>query len=91
MFTPEQVKLAARLYELRDTARRIAGDSYDGKISIWTESVLVPWMRAFKCSAIEAVPRGAKLHRELGRELSKSTIRWLTAAAVEYTEKHHQG
>ncbi len=88
MFTPDQVKLAARLYELRDTARRIAGDTYDGKISTWTESVLIPWMRAFKCSAIAAVPRGAKRCSELGRELNEFEIMWLTAAVVEYIERH---
>lgn len=88
MFTEEQVKLAARLYELRDTARRIAGDTYDGKIATWTESVLIPWMRAFKCSAIAAVPRGVERCRKLGVEMHEFEIMWLTAASVEYTERH---
>lgn len=39
MATEQQVKIAARIYEARDTAKRLLGDKYAAKIAEWQDAI----------------------------------------------------
>jgi hypothetical protein len=79
-FSEKQVRLVARMYEMRDTARTVLGDHYAAKIAEWVD-VLVELAAKLEVSPIEAVPMICKANK-----VSEYDILFLTAAAVEFTE-----
>jgi len=78
--TEQLVRLVVHMYELRDAAKRIAGDTYAAKIADW-KGALAQIAASLKVSPIQAVPMIAKAN-----PVSDIEIMWLTAAAVELTE-----
>ena len=78
--TEQHIRLAAQIYEMRDAAKRIAGDTYPAKIADW-KGALAQIAASLKVSPIQAVPMIAKAN-----PVSDFEIMWLTAAAVELTE-----
>ena len=78
--TEQHIRLAARMYEMRDTAKRIAGDTYAAQIADW-KTALAQIAASLEVSPIQAVPMIAKAN-----PVSAAEILWLTAAAVELSE-----
>lgn len=83
MTEPEkQIRLAARMYEMRDAARRIAGDSYPKRMAEWKGclSAIAAKLGVGPIQAVPMIAKGNPLH------CGDVEIMWLTAAAVELTE-----
>lgn len=79
------VKLAARLYECRDAARTLFGDSYPEAIQRW-RAIVVQVMERYGCSAVLAPLKLAEAAKADGIRLDGKTIMLLSAAAVEESE-----
>lgn len=52
----ERVRLAARLYDARDTVRRLFAERYEEKVEPW-RAVVRELMAEWKCGALQVVPR----------------------------------
>lgn len=78
----KEIKLAARMYEIRDTARKFYGDRYAGtmrQVGAMIEGIA----RRDKVSTLEAATSFAK---EAFREGDEVSVMLITAAAVELLE-----
>jgi hypothetical protein len=79
MQTEQAVKMAARLYDLRDTAKRLLGDSYHDRMAVYGQTIKSA-ANALSCSDIAAA---TTLANKAGGGIS--TVYYL-AAVVEMTE-----
>ena len=90
MNLPEQVQLAARILELRDTAERIAGAKYPERSEGW-KVVVKRWCKTLDCEPMAGVPRIIAAMHRAGQKTDEFDLMWLTAAAVELTTDEHGG
>lgn len=84
MFTEQQVRLAARMYEIRDTSRRLLGEKYQETMAhyrIYVGRAMKQW----DCGALEATRR---LIEALQQDHDTGVIQMhLTAACMEMCEQ----
>jgi len=80
----QQVRLAARLYEMRDTAKRFSGDRWPKTFATFGGYV----QAAMKKWNLDTIPAAMRLVGELQKNApgSEMTQMYLVAAAVELIE-----
>lgn len=78
----QQVRMAARLYEMRDTARRLLGSSYGAKMAELGD--------ALKTVAEKTNRQPLSVAIEAAREADGLTQCYLLAAVVELTEPNER-
>jgi hypothetical protein len=79
------VRLAARMYDMRETARNILGESYALHVGQWVALICAAQER-HKCDVLPAAMKLEKAAKASGHELSDMDVLLLTAAAVEMSE-----
>lgn len=85
MLGEQQVKLAARMYEMRDTSRRLLGERYAGVMAGYEWHIRAA-MRRYGCGEMEAAKQ---ILEQLQRDVPDSgmTQMQLVAAMVEMVER----
>lgn len=84
MFTEQQVRLAARMYEIRDTSRRLLGEKYQETMAHY-RLYIGRAMKQWGCGALEATQR---LIEALQQDHDTGVIQMhLLAACVEMCEQ----
>ena len=81
----QNVRLAARIYEMRDTAKRILGERYAACVGEWV-AIINRVQEREKLDVLPAVLHIQKRVVEKGKDLSDMDILLMTAAAVEMSE-----
>lgn len=79
------IRLTARLYECRDSARTLFGARYAEVLQPWKDIVRAA-MKKYRCSALRAPLKIAQEAKAGGQPLEGDAIFMLLAAAVEVTE-----
>lgn len=78
----QQIRIAAKMYECRDTLKRLTGDKFRERITEY-QGFLRTAMQRYECDEIKAAMH--LCHDERIRD-SAITQMWLIAAAVELLE-----
>jgi len=78
----KEIKIAAKLYECRDTAKRFYGDQFEEQIKSWTELIL----KVKKANNIDVMQSSIKIAQLKSMEQNGIGTMLLFAATVEILE-----
>lgn len=78
----QQIQIAAKLYECRDTARRLAGESYKLRLADWKQAV----QDIAAAYSLDYLHAGMKLANSFAVKHDGMGMMWAMAATVELIE-----
>lgn len=85
LYTQQQVRLAARMYEIRDLVRRLHRERYRDALQPFAE-IIQEVMAKQKIDALDVLPFLVRDLGRVGKELSGMEVLMFTAATVEIVE-----
>jgi hypothetical protein len=86
----QNVRAAARMYEMRETAQRLFGDNYEARVEPWKAAVAKVAAR-LHVGVLHAALCMAKPTNGHGADLSELDVLLLVSAAADLCEQAEQG
>jgi len=81
----QEVQIAARMYEMQETAKLVFGDQYADRVEAWKQAIVVVEAK-LNCGVLQAALYMANPDAGHGVSLSEFDVLLIVAAAVELAE-----